>query len=160
MYINRALLKYGYANFALEILEYCPCSELLAKEKHFIDHRPEYNLSDDPSHPFLGRKHTEETKRLMSASGMGKIHSKESIAKMILERQGILKSMEHKNKLSLSNPNSKQIEVLDCETSSITTYHSLGEASRALGLDKSSISKYINRKQKNPLKGRYIITVI
>jgi len=133
MNINRALLKYGYANFALEILEYCPCSELLAKEKHFIDlYRPEYNLSDD--HPFLGRKHTEETKRLMSASGMGKIHSKESIAKMILERQGILKSMEHKNKLSLSNPNSKQID-LDCETSSITTYHSPQRVPRIFSYD-------------------------
>jgi group I intron endonuclease len=38
MAICRALLKYGYRSFSLEILEYCEPSELLEREDHqYID---------------------------------------------------------------------------------------------------------------------------
>jgi len=43
--IHRALLKYGYSVFSLHILEYCEESELLTREKYYIDlFSPEYNL--------------------------------------------------------------------------------------------------------------------
>lgn len=32
--ISRALIKYGYSNFKLEILEYCDVSDLLKREQH------------------------------------------------------------------------------------------------------------------------------
>ena len=35
MNICRALLKHGYSNFSLEIIEYCEVSDLLIKEKHY-----------------------------------------------------------------------------------------------------------------------------
>ena len=45
MIIYKAILKYGYANFNLEILEYCEKSILLKREQHYIDIlRPEYNI--------------------------------------------------------------------------------------------------------------------
>lgn len=37
MLINKALLKYGYANFSVEILEYCGPSEAVSREQYFID---------------------------------------------------------------------------------------------------------------------------
>jgi hypothetical protein len=37
MAICKSLLKYGYSGFYLEILEYCDSSELLTREKHFMD---------------------------------------------------------------------------------------------------------------------------
>lgn len=32
--ISRALIKYGYSNFTLEVLEYCEPSMLLEREQH------------------------------------------------------------------------------------------------------------------------------
>jgi group I intron endonuclease len=37
MIINRALLKYGYSAFRLEILEYCGKDKLMEKEKYYLD---------------------------------------------------------------------------------------------------------------------------
>ena len=52
MRICRALLKYGYSNFSLTILEYCEPEECLVREKHYIDlMKPEYNFSQNPSSP-------------------------------------------------------------------------------------------------------------
>ena len=35
--ICNALLKYGYSNFHLEILEYCKKEELIIKEQYYLD---------------------------------------------------------------------------------------------------------------------------
>lgn len=35
--IYRSLLKYGYSNFSLHILEYCDLSDLIKREQHYID---------------------------------------------------------------------------------------------------------------------------
>ena len=35
--IAKALLKYGFSNFSLEILEYCEIPELLEREQHYLD---------------------------------------------------------------------------------------------------------------------------
>ncbi len=44
--ISRALIKYGYSNFELEILEYCGVPELLKREQHYIDNlSPIYNIA-------------------------------------------------------------------------------------------------------------------
>jgi NUMOD3 motif len=62
MPICSALLKYGYSNFSLNILEYCKEDILLVREKYYIDLlKPEYNISQEPGSPMLGRKHSEET---------------------------------------------------------------------------------------------------
>ena len=43
--IYSALLKYGYSNFSLEILEYCDSSNLIEREQFYMDLlRPEYNI--------------------------------------------------------------------------------------------------------------------
>ena len=43
--IYRALLKYGYSNFSLEILEYCDKMSTISKEQYYIDLLgPEYNI--------------------------------------------------------------------------------------------------------------------
>lgn len=46
MLINKALLKYGYDNFSLEILEYCEKSVLLEREQYFLDKlQPKFSLA-------------------------------------------------------------------------------------------------------------------
>jgi group I intron endonuclease len=43
--IYRALLKYGYNNFRLEILEYCDKSLTTEREQYYIDkYQPTYNI--------------------------------------------------------------------------------------------------------------------
>jgi len=92
--ISRALIKYGYSNFSLTILEYCDKSDLLLREQYYFDKfNPQYNIlkiagnSKDFKHSeetkikiskalkgvyikkkssLWGRFHTEETKKLMS----------------------------------------------------------------------------------------------
>lgn len=43
--ISRALLKYGYDNFSIDILEYCELDVLIAREQYYISLlKPEYNI--------------------------------------------------------------------------------------------------------------------
>jgi len=37
MVIHKAILKHGYANFKLEILEYCAPEECIKREQYYID---------------------------------------------------------------------------------------------------------------------------
>ena len=73
MNICKALVKHGYSNFSLTILEYCEPSKCLEREgfyqkkqKQKTKINPEYNISLNPSAPFSGRKHYEKTKPTMS----------------------------------------------------------------------------------------------
>ena len=44
--ISRAIIKYGYFNFSIEILEYCDPSMLLNREQHYIDElKPTYYIA-------------------------------------------------------------------------------------------------------------------
>jgi group I intron endonuclease len=60
--IYRALLKYGYESFSLEILEYCDKVSVINKEQYYIDLlKPEYNLCLKAGSS-LGRVTREETR--------------------------------------------------------------------------------------------------
>ena len=68
MMIHKALLKYGYSGFQLEILEYCNKNELIAKEQYYLDLlTPEYNILKKAGSS-LGFKHSLETRQKMSNS--------------------------------------------------------------------------------------------
>jgi len=57
----RALLKFGYSNFKLEILEYCLPEDVINREQYYLDLlQPEYNIYKVAGSP-SGYKHTEET---------------------------------------------------------------------------------------------------
>jgi group I intron endonuclease len=92
--ISRALIKYGYSNFSVTILEYCDRFDLISREQYYLNKlNPHYNIlkiagsSRDFKHSketkakiskslkgvyikeksaLFGRTHTEETKRRMS----------------------------------------------------------------------------------------------
>jgi len=138
--IYSSLLKNGYENFRLEILKYCSPEKCIKWEQFYIDLlSPEYNILKIAGST-LGRTHTEESKNKISA------HMK-----------GIPRSEEHKEKISLGNPNCKKIEVNYLESNTSTIYNSMGEAAKSLNLSSHKIiSQYISRKQQIPYKGRYI----
>jgi group I intron endonuclease len=57
--ISRALLKYGYSNFKLEVLEYCKPEQCIDREQYYLDTLPhEYNISSKAGSR-LGCKHSE-----------------------------------------------------------------------------------------------------
>lgn len=59
--ICKALLKYGYSNFQLEILEYCDPSEVILREQYYIDLlNPEYIILKLAGSSF-GYKHNIES---------------------------------------------------------------------------------------------------
>jgi group I intron endonuclease len=76
MYICRSLLKHGYSNFSCpegKIWEYCEPSELLIREKYYIDLLgSEYNTVKDPTlPPMSGRKHSDKTRKIISETKKG-----------------------------------------------------------------------------------------
>jgi group I intron endonuclease len=99
--ISRALIKYGYSNFRLDILEYCDNSKniLLEREQYYIDLlKPVYNI-EKIAGSSAGRKLSDETKQLISNSlknryltqpskNKGKFHTEETKLLMSMSRTG------------------------------------------------------------------------
>jgi len=110
----KAIIKYGYINFCLTVLETCNPYEVLEREQYWLDLiSPEYNLSPSAGSTLgvtlsketrdkirvahLGKTLTLETRRLMSETRKGsnaywnsKTHSEETKAKMSAAKQGAL----------------------------------------------------------------------
>ena len=70
--ISRALLKYGYSNFSIKILEYCDKSVLLKREQYYLDElNPIYNILKKAGSS-LGFKHSAESNLKKSQALKGK----------------------------------------------------------------------------------------
>lgn len=64
--ISRALIKYGYFNFSIEILEYCDPSMLLNREQHYIDElKPTYNIAKIAGSTLGVKKATQEEAKII-----------------------------------------------------------------------------------------------
>ena len=141
MPINISLLKYGYSNFSLTILEICDKDSLMSREKHFFEiYSPEYNILKTPGSPSRGSgwTHSEATIENMRIAAIKKFQSPEFLAKM-----------------SKAQSSSIGVEVTDLETNTTTTYHAIRAAARALDIDKRYIEHYIYLKQDKPVLGKY-----
>ena len=95
--ISNALLKYGYSQFKLEIIEYCEIKDLVSREQFYIDFlSPEYNILKDagsslgltPSNEGVEKMSqvkkniSEETRYKMSVAHTGKVHSMDARRKI------------------------------------------------------------------------------
>jgi len=137
--MERALLKYGFSNFSLEILEYCNFKDLLEREQYFLDLlKPEYNIVKTAGST-LGYKHTEESLKKMRNF----ILSDEVLAK---------KKLATKNATAAR---SIPILVKNIKTNEISEYISLSAASNALGVTKGAVSQALLNK--TILKKIYIL---
>jgi len=73
--IYRALLKYSYSNFNLEILEYCNNKSLKIREQYYLDLlKPEYNICKTAG-SMLGFKHSLKTLENFKYRDTGTGHS-------------------------------------------------------------------------------------
>jgi len=154
--INASLLKNGYSNFTLEILEYCEPDKCLEREDYYFKKfKPDYNIAKDPTAPMSGRKHSEKTKQIMSEtenSGRfktGHKHLDEARKKMSEAKLG-------KPRPEVAGRPYQAIEVFDIKNNLTTHYESLSAAAIALDIKQSVISTYFVRNQQKPFKGRYL----
>jgi group I intron endonuclease len=70
--ITRAILKYGYLNFSVTILEYCDKCELEVREQHYFDTlNPQYNIQKVAGGSSKGLILSEETKNKISQALKG-----------------------------------------------------------------------------------------
>lgn len=140
--IDRALLKYGFSSFSLEILEYCDRDILLEREQYYMGSlKPTYNIVE------------------IAGSTLGYKHTPESLEKM----RNFVMSEEVRKKKALSTANATAairiaIIVEDTETGEKSEYISLVEAANAIGVSRAAVSQSLLGKRL--LKRRYIITKI
>ena len=71
--IYKALLKYGYSGFRLEILEYCSSEVLLQREQYYFDtYYPDYNVLKVAGSP-TGYRHSEAAKKLIGIASKDRV---------------------------------------------------------------------------------------
>jgi group I intron endonuclease len=159
MVICRALLKHGYSNFDLYILEYCDSKDLLKREQYYIDlMNPEYNILKK-ARSSLGFKHREETIAKMSISKAGEknpMFGKLGVKHPMFGKTGEKNPMFGKPRPEGSGSPSQQIEVIDIKNNITTTYDSISAAALALNIKQPRISMYFSRNQNKPYKSQYI----
>lgn len=138
--IDRALLKHGFSNFSLEILEFCEREELLKREQYYLDNlKPQYNIVET------------------AGSTLGYKHTPESIAKM---RDFVLsEEVRERKRLATANATASiriPIIVENIKTNEKLEYISLVEAGKAIGVSRAAVSQALLNNRL--LKKTYSIT--
>jgi hypothetical protein len=81
--INQSLLKNGYSNFKLEILEYCDPDKAIAREQYYLDFlKPDYNVLHTAGSR-LGSVVLSETRKQISSAMTGRKLTEATKAKMV-----------------------------------------------------------------------------
>lgn len=107
--IHKALIKYGYFNFQLEIIEYCDPSACITLEQHYINLlNPQYNVLKT------------------AGSSTGYKHSNETLEKMRKHLK------VHNAKKSIP------VEITDSITNEKTNYDSITAAAKALNTNEKT----------------------
>lgn len=153
--ICKALLKYGYAEFRLEILEYCHISTVLDREQFYIDKlNPEYNILKIAGSS-LGYQHSEASLKLMSDASKSRNESEEVLKFKRDVMLGRKLSQDHLEKMAKNNPFRVSIILSNIETGENKEFTSMIQAALFLGVHMTTVKRYlVNNK---PYKG-YTIT--
>lgn len=119
-HIYRALLKYGYSSFTLEIIEYCDPDKLMEREQYYLDTlNPTYNILPTAGST-RGHRHTEESKAkirdacLGNSKCLGRKLTEETKAKIGAAHIGIVPG------------NAVKVSVSDVQGSSLELFYFYG----------------------------------
>jgi hypothetical protein len=124
--IYKALIKYGYSSFRLDILEYCTYSVLISREQYYLDNlNPIYNILKKAGSN-IGFKHSEATIELMRESKLGRNRSEEA-----------------KIKIAANSVQAYPVIVTNNNTGEIIEFRSVRKASEFIGKHHSYIAKYL-----------------
>jgi len=160
--IYSALLKHGYNNFSLDILEYCSSDKLLIREQYYLDLlKPEYNICKTAGST-LGFKHSEVTKAKLSVynkginnPNYGKKHTYETRLKISINNKGTnhpLYGKEHKDETkkkigeSLKSRNlSRSIKIFDELNNLIKEFPNITSTAKYFNKSIWTIYKHLNK---------------
>nr|QBM09680.1 hypothetical protein [Dactylella sp.] len=148
MAIARALVKYGYSGFKLEILEYCDPDLAVIREQYFINLiQPENNILKVAGSS-LGYKHTEETLLKLK----GRKVSAETILKLKTAWLDRKVTSETQTKMAAAK-GSGIVVILNTETNISQKYVSISQAAKEIKASRATISAYI--KSQKFFQGKY-----
>lgn len=162
-YIYNALIKYGHANFKLDILEYCDKNFLIEREQYYINSLiPEYNILNIAGSR-LGAVLSDKTKNQISKILKYTLVSNESKLKMSLaarKKLGVQTSFYGKThsdvtKQKLAEANSILIKVFNQETNEALLFKGNLAAAKYLGIGESTLRRY--KLNKKLVLGKYFI---
>jgi group I intron endonuclease len=183
--IYRALLKNGYSNFRLEILEYCDKNDTIIKEQYYIDLlKPKYNICLKAASS-LGRITRKETRLKLRNVWLNRLYSRskdstliefiinsiqiklnESVLKINklhkeLEKIKLLKeskvSYSTRMKILASTKTSEIVLITDTFKNVTTKYPSARRAAEAIGVSNSTIMNKLKGRNTKLYKNRYLI---
>jgi hypothetical protein len=138
--ICSSLLKYGYAEFTLEILEYCDPINIISREQFYLDNlNPEYNILII-ARSSKGFKHSVDTKELLRTLNLNRIISDDT-----------------KLKISNNNSQSKAIVIRNIQTGSEVEFSTIAKASSHMGISPTHFNYHLS---KQPVKGIYLVVMI
>lgn len=134
MLINKALIKYGYSNFTLEVLEYCDISNSISREQYYINLlKPVYNILQVAGSS-LGFTHSKETLAKFKARSLTPEQKARQIAH--LKSHNASKDQREKSReriLEFNRLKGVSVEVLDTNTNETSVYPSIRQAAEAIG---------------------------
>lgn len=179
MTINKALLKHGYSNFQLEILEYCEPADAIEREQYYINLlNPSYNILKIAGSSFgykhteeskvlmrekstgrKGRKLSEQTKALMKDKATGRKHSEETISKIVASVSASMLGHEHseETRRKIGETMGTAVKVTDSETGITNIYYSKRQAAKELNTSLATVRNYIISGK--PYMGRFLIEI-
>ena len=136
--IYKALLKYGYSNFRLDILEYCDPTILIEREQYYLDNlKLEYNILKIAG-SFYGFKHSIKTIERMRLAKLGRKH-------------------DETTKLKLSaNSQTYTITTINNKTGETKLFTSVRKAANFIGIHYSYLAKCLKIKKFYIGRGYYI----
>jgi group I intron endonuclease len=149
--IHLAILKYGYSNFKLDVLEYCNVSDLTQREQYYIDSiKPYYNILKFAGSN-LGFKYSEASRELRSFRQLG-LKRKKPINKDVTIRDSIndikkIRIFSDKTKLKMSNNshNAISVSLIHNSTGICHEFSSKLKAAEFLGVSDVTIDKYLRK---------------
>jgi group I intron endonuclease len=157
--IYNATLKHDYVNFSLYILEYCDINVLIEKEQYYLDIlKPEYNIIKI-ANSRLGSKQLEATKIKISISNkgkhqhfLGKRHTYESRQMMSLSFKSITRNnnipriikLETRLKLFLRSQG-EVLKVFNTSEKFVKEFPTITSAAKYFDVKNISLNRYIDK---------------
>jgi group I intron endonuclease len=134
MSISKAMIKYGYSHFTLEILEFCDPSNAILREQHYIDiFKPEYNILKMTGSS-LGYTHTEETLAKFKARSLTPEQKANSLVHLKLHNSSPEQREKYRKRiLEYNNSKGQRVELLDTISNETTLYTTIRQAAKAIG---------------------------
>lgn len=156
--IYSALLKHGFSNFTLEILEFCDKKILIEREQYYIDLlKPKYNIMK-AANSRLGSKHSLETRILIGLKQKGILHNNYGKTLSPETRKRISESLKSvirvKNKPNILTNETRlkmslkcggvNVKVWDRSNKLVFVFPTITSAAKHFNVSNKTISRYLD----------------